>query len=450
MKSKVSLHLLLVFVLMISLLAGCGSKNEEVTNNGSDTKDTSTTENTIASESEGLSGDFEIQYFVGGYGDAWWKEVIREFQAANPALNIKQTAGPKINEQMKPRWIQGNPPDVVYIDGAGSNARQMVEDDQLLDITDWLKEAANVDGEKILDHVISKPVDFDGKFFNLPLVFGSWGVFYDKALFKEKGWNEPTDWDSFLEVSQKIKDAGISPMIHTGVYPYYIHGGLLDSAFVTENGEDATILTNMAALKEGAFKTDAVKKALDKIVQLRDKGFIDPGSVSLNHTDSQSLWLQHRNAFIPNGLWLENEMKKDIPSGFDFGFVPSVTQAKGGKSIAVPYINTIAVAKKAKNPEAAKAFIQFIFTKKASIRWAELTGALMNWKVNLDSSSASGVVKSAMKFYNSDTTIVAPVFELNSDVDKVKQDSTVALTQGTITPEEWMNRLEEAAAKARK
>ncbi|MDG0814521.1 hypothetical protein [Cohnella rhizosphaerae] len=31
-------------------------------------------------EQSGLKGDFEIQYFVGGYGDAWWKEVIEGFQ----------------------------------------------------------------------------------------------------------------------------------------------------------------------------------------------------------------------------------------------------------------------------------------------------------------------------------------------------------------------------------
>ena len=69
----------------------------------------------------------------------------------NPDLKIKESAGAKINDQMKPRWIQGNPPDFVYIDGAGSNTRQMVTDDQLMDITDWLKDAKNVDGKKILD-----------------------------------------------------------------------------------------------------------------------------------------------------------------------------------------------------------------------------------------------------------------------------------------------------------
>lgn len=447
MKAKKALSIFLALILCLAII-GCSSNN-----GGSDepaNESTNAGNNAGQAAGGGLKGDFEIQYFVGGYGDAWWKEVIGEFQKANPDLNIKQSAGPKINEQMKPRWISGDPPDFVYIDGAGSNERQMIEDDQLLDMTDWLKGAKNGDGETILDIVIAQPTQYgDGKHFTLPLVFGSWGIFYDKALFSEKGWAAPSDWDGFLDVSQKIKDSGISPFIHTGVYPYYIHGGLLDSAIVAANGGDASILTKMANLEEGIFKSEPVAKALDKIVQLRDKGFIDEGSVALNHTDSQSLWLQHKAAFIPNGLWLENEMKKDIPAGFDFGFIPSVTQGKGENSIAIPYTNTIAVAKKAKNPEAAKAFIQFIFAKQSAVRWAELTGAIMNIKADLDSSSASQVVKDAMKFFNSEATTVAPVVVLNADVEKVKMDSTVALTQGGITPEEWMNRMEEASKKAR-
>lgn len=455
MKKSKWLNLALISTFVLSA-AGCGTPAAKPT--GGDTKPSTDTKPAAtapsgtanASADKKLTGDFEIQYFVGGYGDAWWKEMIAEFKKKYPDLNIKESAGAKINDQMKPRWIQGNPPDFVYIDGAGANARQMVKDDQLMDITDWLKDLKNVEGEKLSDLLISKPEEYEpGKSHTVPLVFGSWGTFYDKALFAKNGWEEPKDFPSFLAVADKIKASGMTPYIHTGVYPYYIAGGLLDSATVSANKDDASILKKVAALEPGIFKSEPVMKALDKIVQLRDKGYIDPGSVSLNHTDSQALWLQHKAAFIPNGLWLENEMKKDIPQGFDFGFIPSIAQDTGGKSIAIPYTSTIAVAKKAKNPEAAKAFIQFLFTKQHAVRWAELTGALMNVKADLESSKASNVVKSAMKYYNSPNTVVAPEVVLPADVEKARNDAIVALTTSKITPAEWADRLEKAAEKAR-
>lgn len=443
----------LIFVLVLILAVGCSNSGEnnkannaaaDQPTNSEEPADTSDTGNAAK-----ISGDFEIQYFVGGYGDAWWKEVIAEFGEKYPDLNIKQSAGSKINEQMRPRWIQGNPPDVVYIDGAGSNEVQMVKDDQLLDITEWLSSAQNVDGEKLTDNLIAQAQDYDGKNFTLPLVFGSWGTFYDTALFEKNGWTAPTDWESFLAVSEKIKQAGISPYIHTGKYPYYILGGLVNSGIVAENGGDPAIVNDIVALKEGVFKSEPVMRALDKLVVLRDKEYLDKSGLALNHTDSQIQWLQHKDAFIANGLWLENEMKKDIPDGFKFGFIPSVMQSQGGKYIAIPYTNTIAIAKKAKNPEAAKAFLEFVFTKQSAVRWAELTGAIMNYKADLNTSQASEVVKMAMGYFNSDNTVVAPVVVLDADVQKVEEDSTVALLDGKITPEEWADRMEKAAAKSR-
>jgi N-acetylglucosamine transport system substrate-binding protein len=435
---------LALFTALLLVIAACGSNNA-----GTPTDEPS---QTAAPEgtTTGLKGDFEIQYFVGGYGDAWWIDVIDQFQKLNPELKIKPSAGPKINDQMKPRWIQGNPPDLIYIDGAGSNPRQMIEDDQLLDLSDWMNTANNADGEKLVEVMISSPEQYGGKTYNIPLVFGSYGTFYDAALFEKNGWDIPTDYESFLAVSEKIKAAGISPYIHTGVYPDYILGGFVYPAIISANGDDGQILKDMGDMKEGIFKSEPVLKALNQLKEIASKGYIDQGAPALNHTDSQMQFLQHKAAMIPNGLWLESEMKNDAPADFKYGFVPSVTQAKGGKYVALPYTSTMAVAKKAKNPEAAKAFIQFIFTKKASLNWAEKTGALMNVKADLESSNASETAKKAMKYYSSENTVVAPVVVFNADVFKVMCDATVALSVNKITPEEWAERVEAAAAKARK
>jgi N-acetylglucosamine transport system substrate-binding protein len=295
-----------------------------------------------------LTGDFVIQYFVGGYGDKWWKKVLADFKTANPGLNIKEDAGPKINEQNKPKWVGGNPPDFVYIDGPELFDRQMVTDGQLEDLTDWIKDAKNKDGDKILDLLAQAPQQFDGKIYNIPLVLGSWGIYWDKKLLKEKGVDEPKDFPSFLASAEKFKQAGVTPFIHTGKYPYYINGAILYPAIVSANNNDPQLLKDMADNKPEAWQNPAILKALDKIVQLRDKGYIDKASITINHTDSQSLFLQHKDAFIPNGLWMPNEMAKDVPADFDFGFIPSVTQDAGGKIVANTSTATVAVAKKRK------------------------------------------------------------------------------------------------------
>ncbi|TKJ85712.1 ABC transporter substrate-binding protein [Paenibacillus sp. CFBP13512] len=427
-------------LLTVFTLSGCGSSNDAA----SGTANTGTT----ASSGKGLTGDFEVQYFVGGYGDAWWKKVVEEFQTANPDLKIKVSAGPKINDQMKPRWIGGNPPDFVYIDGAGLNARQMIEDGQLEDLTEWYKTAKTVDGDLISESLTQAPEDYSGKTYNIPLALSSWGIFWDKKLFADNNWKAPTDFDSFVAVSKEIKAKGITPFIHTGIYPYYINNSILYPAMVSANNDDFSILQKIAANDPEAFKSPAVMTALNQIVTMRDDGIIDPAAVQLNHTDSQMLFLQHKDAFIANGLWMPNEMSKDVPEGFDFGFMPSITQKPGGKSIAVTSTATVGVAAKAKNKEAAYAFIQFIFAKKQASQWAELSGAPSNIKGDISASNAPAFVKQAAEYLNSKDTIVVPTITFNADVEKAMNDATVALTIGTIDPNGWIERVSAAAQKA--
>ncbi len=426
----------------VSLLAGCGNSTSSSTTTASNSSG--------ETSGKGLTGNFEIQYFVGGYGDAWWKQVTEDFQKANPNLKITVDAGPKINDQMKPRWVLGNPPDFIYIDGAGLNPRQMIEDGQLEDLTDWFKTAKNIDGTLISDVLNQQPEQYNGKTYNIPLALSSWGIFWDQKFFKEHNWTAPTDFDSFLDVSAKIKADGISPFIHTGIYPYYINNSIVYPAIVSANNDDYSILQKMAANDVTAFQSPAVMTALNQVVEMRDKGIIDPASVQLNHTDSQMLFLQHKDAFIANGLWMPNEMSKDVPDGFEFAFTPSITQKPGGKSIAVTSTATVGVASKAKNKEAAYAFIQFIFAKAQASQWAELAGAPSNIKGDISSSKAPEFVKQAAAALASDKTVVVPTITFNANVEKAMNDATVALTLGTIDPQGWVERVSAVAQKAAK
>jgi N-acetylglucosamine transport system substrate-binding protein len=447
------LSMMLMATALVLVAAGCGNSGkptESAKPAATPAPSASASPTATPTGAKKLTGDFEIQYFVGGFGDKWWKKVIADFQAANPDLKIKESAGPKINEQTKPRWIAGNPPDFVYIDGPELFDKQMVTDGQLEDLTDWLKDAKNVDGDKIIDLLAQQPQQFDGKIYDIPFVMSSWGIFYDKALFKSKGWAEPKDFEDFMKISETIKAAGINPFIHTGKYPYYINGAVLYPAIVSANNNDYKLLQDMSTNNLEAWKNPAIIKGLNKIVQMRDKGFIDKASVQINHTDSQSLFLQQKDAFIPNGLWLPNEMAKDVPSTFDFGFIPSITQDKGGKVVANTSTATFGIAKKAKNKEAAKAFMQFVFSKTQASQWAELSGAPSNIKGDISSSKAPNFVKDAAKFLTSPDTVVVPTVSFNADVDKAMQDATVALTIGTITPEEWVKRVSDVVAKQKK
>ncbi|MBE3557590.1 MAG: extracellular solute-binding protein [Firmicutes bacterium] len=437
-------------IVATALLAGCGG--------GANNAPQNTPSGTVPQQSTGgqgnVSGTLEIQYFVGGYGDAWWKQVIADFKKAYPNVTIKEDTGPQINTQMQPRWASGNPPDVVYIDGAGADETKMVESRQLMDLTDWAKTLKMEDGTPVLEGLLTQPHQYDGKIYTLPLVFDTWGTWYDAALFKQKGWNVPTDFSSWMDTMGKIKaDGSMQPFVTTGVYPYYFIRGVLYPAFAAVGGDQ--LLQDLVSGKQGAWSSPQTLKVMQKVQQMQQAGYIDQSFAALNHTQSQMNWLLHKDAFIPVGFWLPNEMKGNIPNNFEFGFIPTPMNDPGTKYHIIPDLRPLAIAKNAKNPDAAKAFVAFVFEHGQTYAktWSEMTGAMLNVK-GVDLSNDNQVpnyLKSATAMINDPSKVELNhlPYPMSKDLETPISNALISLMQGKIDAQTFCSEAEKAAASYR-
>ncbi|MGP4068756.1 extracellular solute-binding protein [Halobacillus sp. B29] len=447
---KQSAWFMLVAFLVLVLAAcapGAGSEDTSSESEGSDSEG--------SSESGGdgeISGELEIQYFVGGYGDSWWKEVIGDFKEKYPDVTITEHAGPNINEEMRSRWVSDDPPDVVYIDGAGSSETQMVEDGQLMNLTDWMNGIELEDGTPLSESFIVDPAKYDGDVYSLPLVFDTWGTWYDSAWFEEKGWDVPKDFPGFMDTMGQIKqEEDIAPFVTTGQYPYYFLRGMLYPAFGAAGGDE--LLNKVITGEEGAWTSEPVLNVMKKVEQMQKEGYIDPGFGALNHTQSQMNFLMHDNAFIPVGFWLPNEMEKDTPEDFQYGFIPSPMQDEGEPYAIVPDLRPLAIAEKAENPEAAKAFVEFVFTKEYAKLFSEHTGAIMNLQ-GVDLASSEDVPQfliEANKMINDpdQVQIYQKPHPMSSNLETPISNSLVSLMLGNITAEEFVEEAEQAASEYR-
>ncbi|WP_404454504.1 ABC transporter substrate-binding protein [Oceanobacillus kapialis] len=441
---KSRLWFLLVAMLLIAFTVACSSGEETGGDSGG---------NDAGSGGEGgISGDLELQYFVGGYGDSWWKEVIADFKEEYPDVNVIEHAGPNINEEMRSRWVSNDPPDVVYIDGAGSSEAQMVEDGQLMNLSDWLQDIELENGDNLADSFIVEPANYDGDIYTLPLVFDTWGTWYDKALFDEKGYEVPTDFESLMSSMEEIKEGeGIDPFVTSGQHPYYFLRGALYPAFGAAGGEE--LLTSVIKGEEGAWTSEPVLEIMKRVERMAQEGMFDSGLGALNHTQSQMNFLLGENAFIPVGFWLPNEMKNDIPEGFEFGFIPSPMQAPDETYAIVPDLRPLAIAENAENPEAAKAFVEFAFTRDYAMSFSEHTGAIMNLTgVDLSQSDqVPGYLTEANAMINDpeQVQIYNKPHPMSADLETPVGNALMSLMLGNSTAEEFVQAAEEAAAQYR-
>ncbi|WP_060678542.1 ABC transporter substrate-binding protein [Virgibacillus halodenitrificans] len=435
-------------MLMLALVVACSSDDGGNEDSGSDKS-----VNTAEGGNGEISGDLEIQYFVGGYGDSWWKEVIGDFKEKYPDVNVIEHAGPNINDEMRSRWVSNDPPDVVYIDGAGSSETQMVEDGQLMNLTDWVQDIELDNGDKLVDSFIVEPGKFDGEIYSLPLVFDTWGTWYDKAWFEEEGFKVPSDFDSFMSSMQEIKkEADIEPFVTSGQHPYYFLRGMLYPAFGAAGGDE--LLADLITGKEGAWTSDVVLETMKKVEKMQKEGMFDEGLGALNHTQSQMNFLLHENAFIPVGFWLPNEMANDIPDGLEFGFIPSPMQDKGEPFAIVPDLRPLAIAENAENPEAAKAFVEFAFTRDYAMSFSEHTGAIMNI-TGVDLTKNENVPSylteaNAMINDPEQVQIYEKPHPMSADLETPIGNALMSLMLGNMSAEEFVQEAEKAAADYRK
>ncbi|MFD2638137.1 ABC transporter substrate-binding protein [Piscibacillus salipiscarius] len=442
---------------LLVFIAACAPEevpgNEESPESGEESsgEETGSESNEGANDGE-ISGQLEIQYFVGGYGDSWWKEVIGDFQEEYPNVEIVEHAGPNINEEMRSRWVSGDPPDVVYIDGAGSSETQMVEDDQLMNLTEWAQEIELEDGSKLVDNFIAEPASYDGELYSLPLVFDTWGTWYDMAWFDEEGYEVPKDFESFMSTMGNIKESeGIAPFVTTGQYPYYFLRGMLYPAISAYGGNE--LLASAIKGEEGAWSSEEILSIMQNVQKMAEEGYVDPGFGALNHTQSQMNFLLHDNAFIPVGFWLPNEMSGDTPDDFKYGFIPSPMNKAGEPMAIVPDLRPLAIAKEAENPEAAKAFVDFVFTREYAKSFSEHTGAIMNVS-GVDLSQSEEVpdyLIEANKMINDpeQVQIYHKPHPMSADLETPISDALVSLMLGNITAEEFVEEAEKAAEEYR-
>lgn len=380
MKNK-RLTVLSGIVALSVIAAGCGSNNDNGNNASPSASPSAGSPSASAPASESASAgaktfadpELNVAVFQGGYGREYWDSIAEAFMKDYPGTKINITASPKIGELVRPKIVAGNPPDFMYIAGSDNTPilDGLIKDKALLDLTDVFEGEALEGGvplkTKILPGVLqsraSSPYD-DGHVYLAPYNFGVMGLWYNKTLFDGKNIAPPKTWDELFAYAAVAKENGRALFTYQGLYPGYLEEVIVPAIF-NVGGQDA--LNQFFDYDPAFWKSDTFKQVwglLEKIATT-DNGLMK-GTVALNHTQSQTSFLQGKAMFIPNGTWFEDEMK-DAPreDGFQFGFLGVPAFLADQHASAMTNVEQMVIPAKAKNPELAKEFLRYLYTEKS-------------------------------------------------------------------------------------
>ncbi len=398
------------------------------------------------------SAPLEVVIFKGGFGDDYALNVNKMYNAAFPDATITYLGTQRLGPQFQPRFVAGNPPDVMDNSGAENlPIATLVAEGQLADLADLMAAPAyDTEGSTFADSLVPGSQDtgiWDGVQRVLLYALTVYGVWYNKALFDEKGWTYPETWDDMLALSAEIKAAGIAPWTYQGQYPQYMR--LLFDAMVAKHG-GLEALVAIDNLQPDAWKSDSVAAAAGALRQLADNDYIMDGTEALSHTESQAAWLQGKAAFIPCGTWLENEMADLIPEGFEMVVAPSPSLADDMlpfSAIGAWAGENFHVSEQGKNVQGGKEWLRMLFSKEGARFFSEATKSLTVVNGAADGLSLGAAFDSAQTALANAgaNAIYSRYTDWYPTLDTETQNQFGALLTKRVSLEEFMDNMQAAA-----
>ena len=354
-----------------SALAACaGSGNDD---SGSDSASgTKSTDNPFGM-AENSTVDAVI--FDGGYGTDYVAFAAAIMEKNFAGSTVKVSATTEIAQELQPRFVGGDPPDLI--DNSGENAIGFSTIlDQLEDLGDVL-DAHNLEGTTIRDTLfggVEAPGTFDGKLAALNYVLTVYAVWYSASLFEENGWTPPKTWDDAIALGAEAKKAGKYLFLWGKEAATYYQTLAIGSA-IKEGGDEVRLA--LENLQPDCWSLPAVQGVFEAMGEIVSAGYMKPGGSGTQFTAAQAQWSNNQDALLyPSGSWIENEMKDQTKAGFEMTGFPEMTVSDRLGDAATPRCTAppgepFVIPSQAKNVAGGKELLRTMLSKEAATNFAK-------------------------------------------------------------------------------
>lgn len=377
---------------------------------------------------------------------AEWQKEADAYMATHPNVDIQITV--LENEAFKTKLTtvmqSGNPPDIFQSWGGGV-MNEYANAGLLKDITPDL----DADGGAWRNTFASGALgvySYKGKNYGVPWDMGMIGFWYNKALFKQAGIdNPPTTWTELLDDVKKLKAAGITPIAlgEGDKWP----GMHMWAYLVTRLGGKDNF--QGALLRTGSFTDPAFIEAGKKLQDLIALEPFQDGFLGATYGDEATAMGNGKAAMELMGQWApavekdNSADKKGIGDNLGFFPFPMVEGGKGDPKDAVGGGNGFAIGKNA--PPEAIDFVKFLTSAENQKTLAQIGVAIPVVK------GGEAGLSDPLMIQLQKTFAAAQYFQLYYDqalppaMGSVINDSTQGIFAGTLTPEQAAQAIEDSA-----
>lgn len=383
MKQKVLAGFLTVTMLS-GLLIGCGQSGEDHLENSQSVSKTDTDED---KKSSGEEKTLEIFYWDDletstDLTTQQFKVAVDMFNEADNGYKIKVTTSDISNYYIKLNALVAadDLPD-VFMCHPGNLMRNAAEAGVLMPLDDVMAEDGWYD---TFNPAYFDSLKYEDQIVAMPMEAASACVFYNKDIFEQVQAEIPNNWEEFLNVCQKIKDGGFTPIVTSGAEDWVI--GILGGYLSDRNGGYVNSIVDGSL----DWTDESFVNAGNCMKELADQGYFQDSFLGDSNAQMTSKFITGQAAMMVTGSWAISDINgvestvADSVGVFPF---PAIDEAKSDANRWIIKTDNICIDHDTENLEAAVEFLKLLSGEEVQKNFSEIAGrlpVLQNLEINFD------------------------------------------------------------------
>jgi raffinose/stachyose/melibiose transport system substrate-binding protein len=289
----------------------------------------------------------------------WLDSQVKRFKTDNQGSDVKITLLSTDNEQVAAKlqaaFQAKQAPDMMLFYSGGYTTPYQ---DQLLELNEYFDATPGLFDSLSGMDLSCEGLDCkggDAPIIAVPQDFGTYGLFYNKSMFRKAGVQAPIeDWDGLLDACDKLKSSGVTPITFgdrdgysTDNWVTLMYGSYFDEGDIAKVNEG-----------ELPYADPKLVEPLQQLVDLREAGCLNKDASSRENFDANSDFTSKKSAMVLMYPAVVPDFKKKL--GKDLGIMPIPQASDGplaGRSVGNAFYNWV-ITKDSSNPGLAWEFIK--------------------------------------------------------------------------------------------
>lgn len=374
-------------------------------------------------------------------------KICEDYKKVNPNFTYEYelVSSDDLRQKVSTLVASNDLPD-MFVYESGKPIVELIEAGKVVDITSALEEVGSYDYLSPAAASLLATLSGTEDVYDLPLGLNVEGFWYNKALFEQAGITEaPATWDEFEEDLQKLYDAGIQPL-SCGASDKWGATRLVNAYTVRTLGADAM---KKAANGEAKYTDEGYVAAAAKIQEWADKGYFGEGVNTVDMSTAGSMLMTGEAAIFYNGSWFTSNLNDESanaagPDGIGFFNIPVVDESISGADDYSMNCGNILCLSADKYDEATAWFLKYFVEHIGDIAMQE-QGSVKGYTYTVDAGDVSAYTQLVLdKLTEAQGAFTWYEATMGSEMSDAAQQNVQPLLSGEMTPEEYMQSIQDA------